>query len=69
MVPESIMDDCIRQLLRAMDERALECFCQLIMIVGKKLDHYPLAKVYKKEMLHVIILHCHSNVWINILKV
>lgn len=68
MLPESVMDDCIKQLLRAPDERTLKCFCQLIVIVGKKLDHPP-AKVYKKEMLYVIMLHCHSNAWTNILNV
>ena len=68
MLPESIMDDCIKQLFRASDERALERFCRLIVIAGEKLDH-PLAKVYEKEMLHVTMLHCHSNAWTNILNV
>ena len=39
MLTEGIMHDCLLKLLCSNNENSLECLCELVTTVGKKLDH------------------------------
>ena len=62
------MHDCIVRLLRSSsNEEFLECFCRLITITGKELDHQK-GKVRYEDFMYTSIIIFSVVTWLKITK-